>query len=145
MDRGAKQSVVDSIAMRDVIVASLLDAKGLDVKVLDVRKLTNITDYMIVVTGTSDRHIKSIADRVLVFMREKQQLPFGMEGEESRNWVLIDFVDVVVHIMRDQARKHYDLEGLWDETFVDPAQSNPVDGTNCTAKPVRVNRGLLAR
>jgi ribosome-associated protein len=113
--------------MCDTAVASLEDAKGQDVKILDVRKLTDITDYMIVATGTSDRHVKTIADRVLEFMLAKGWKPLGMEGEESRDWVLVDFVDIVVHIMRDKARRHFDLESLWDETFVELSQTADSD------------------
>ena len=103
--------------MRDTVDAALNDAKGLDIESLDVRELTDITDYMIVVTGTSDRHIKTLADRVLEFMQEKGWKPLGMEGEESKDWVLVDYVDVVVHIMRQSTREHYDLESLWNETL----------------------------
>lgn len=107
----------DSGEMCEAIQAALDDARGLDVRVLDVRKITDITDYMVVVTGTSDRHVKTLADRTLEFMLEKGWKPHGMEGEDTRDWILVDFVDVVVHIMRDKTRKHYDLESLWDETF----------------------------
>ena len=105
--------------MYETVMASLQDAKGIDIKLLDVRKLTDFTDFMIVATGTSDRHVQTLAERVLVFMRDKDWKPLGMEGEESRDWILVDFVDVVVHIMRDQTRKHYDLESLWDKTLVE--------------------------
>ncbi len=104
-------------AMRDIVVAALEDAKAEDIKVLDVRKLTDITDIMIVATGTSDRHVKSQANRVLEQMREAGWSHIGVEGEEAKDWVLVDFVDIVVHIMREQSRKLYDLEGLWDKTF----------------------------
>ncbi len=104
-------------AMRDIVVAALEDAKAEDIKVLDVRKLTDITDIMIVATGTSDRHVKSQANRVLEQMHEAGWSHIGVEGEEAKDWVLVDFVDIVVHIMREQSRKLYDLEGLWDKTF----------------------------
>ena len=103
--------------MCETVIASLEDAKGMEIRTLDVRKLTDITDFMIVVTGTSDRHVKTLSDRVLEFMAEKKWKPHGMEGEETNDWVLVDYVDVVVHIMRDSTRKRYDLESLWDETF----------------------------
>jgi len=93
------------------------DAKGLDIKSLDVRNLTDITDYMIVATGSSDRHVKTISDRVLEFMAKQGWKPLGVEGDNAREWILVDYVDVVVHIMREQTRKHYDLESLWNETF----------------------------
>lgn len=117
MTKRLKKNSDESMLMCDTVVASLEDAKGLTIKVLDVRKLTDMTDYMVIATGTSDRHVKSIADRVVEFMTKKQWQPFGVEGEESRDWLLVDFVDVVVHIMRDQSRKLYDLEGLWDKAF----------------------------
>ncbi len=108
--------------MCDRVVAALEDAKGFDIKVLDVRKLTDITDYMVVVTGTSDRHVKTLSNRVLEFMLELHWKPIGIEGEESRDWILVDFVDVVVHVMRNSTRRHYDLESLWSEVFLNPVQ-----------------------
>jgi len=103
--------------MRDIVIGALEDAKGEDIKVLDVRSLTDVTDFMIVSTGTSDRHVKSQANRVLEQMHEAGWKHIGVEGEEAKDWILVDFVDVVVHIMRDQTRKRYDLESLWDKTF----------------------------
>lgn len=108
--------------MCDRVTAALEDAKGADIKVLDVRKLTDITDYMVVVTGTSGRHIQTLCERVLEFMLESGWKPIGIEGEESREWVLVDFVDVVVHIMLNATRRHYDLESLWNEAFQKPVQ-----------------------
>ena len=107
----------ESQTMRDTVVAALEDAKGLDIRTLDVRKLTDITDCMVVVTGTSERHLKTLADRVFEFMQDKGWKPLGVEGEDSGDWILSDYVDVVVHIMREKTRAHYDLESLWDETF----------------------------
>ena len=127
MSKRLKKNSSESESMCDTAVASMEDAKGQDVKVLDVRKLTDITDYMIVATGTSDRHVKTIADRILEFMLAKGWKPLGVEGEESRDWVLVDFVDIVVHIMRDKTRKHFDLESLWDETFVELSQTTDSD------------------
>jgi ribosome-associated protein len=103
--------------MRDVVVTALEDAKGEDIKVLDVRALTDITDYMIVSTGTSDRHVKTLANRVLEHMHEAGWQHIGVEGEDAKDWVLVDFVDVIIHIMREKTRKRYDLESLWDKTF----------------------------
>ena len=103
--------------MCETVIASMEDAKGVDIKSLDVRNLTDITDYMIVATGTSDRHVKTISDRVLEFMTKQGWKPLGLEGDNAREWILVDYVDVVVHVMREQTRKHYDLESLWNETF----------------------------
>ncbi len=107
----------DPDRMRDVAIGALEDAKGEDIKVLDVSGLTDITDYMIVATGTSERHIKTLSSRVLEHMHEAGWKHMGIEGEDSRDWVLVDFVDIVIHIMREQTRKRYDLESLWDKTF----------------------------
>lgn len=107
----------DPDQMRDIAIAALEDAKGEDIKVLDVSSLTDITDYMIVSTGTSERHIKTLATRVLEHMHAAGWNHLGIEGEESRDWVLVDFVDIVIHIMRSETRKRYDLESLWDKTF----------------------------
>ena len=110
--------------MRDIAIAALEDAKGLDIRVLDVQEMTDMTDYMIVATGTSDRHVKTLADRVLEFMHEKGFDQLGVEGTEVKEWVLVDFVDIVVHVMRDASRKKYDLEGLWDKTFATLGQNS---------------------
>ncbi len=103
--------------MREIALAALEDAKGEDIRLLDVRELTDITDCMIVVTGASERHVRTLADRLLERMREAGWKHLGMEGDRERDWVLVDFVDVVVHIMRASARERYDLEGLWDASL----------------------------
>ena len=107
----------ESEQMRDIATAALEDSKGLDIKILDVRSLTDVTDFMIIATGTSDRHVKSLSQNVLDMMREAGWKHIGVEGEEIRDWILVDFVDVVVHVMKKQSRDLYDLEGLWDETL----------------------------
>lgn len=112
-----KSANAEAAQMCAVVLAALEDAKGEQVKQLDVRKLTDITDYMVVVTGASDRHVKTLAERVMSMMREAGWKHLGMEGEQDRDWVLVDFVDVVVHIMRARTRAHYDLESLWDENL----------------------------
>ncbi len=91
----------------------IADSKGEDPTVLDVHELTDITDYMIIVSGTSTRHVRSIADKLVERMRERGLRPLGLEGERLGEWVLIDFGDVVVHIMRPQTRGFYSLEKLW--------------------------------
>lgn len=123
MSEENKLAPKDSINMRDIAVAALEDAKGLDIRVLDVREMTDMTDYMIVATGTSDRHVKTLADRVLEFMHEAGFDQIGVEGVEVKEWILVDFVDVVIHVMRDASRKKYDLEGLWDKTFAEFARA----------------------
>lgn len=113
----ARNRNTDAYAMKDVIVSALEEAKGIEIRVLDVRKLTDVTDLMVIVTGSSDRHVKTLSERVLEFMSARNFSPLGVEGEDSKNWVLVDYVDVIVHIMRERTRKHYDLEGLWDDSL----------------------------
>ena len=104
---------------QDSIVAALEDAKAIDIVVLDVRKLTDIADYMIVASGTSTRHVAGVADKLVDHMRALGRKPIGMEGKEIGEWVLIDFGDVVAHIMRPQTRDFYNLEKLWAQGFAD--------------------------
>jgi ribosome-associated protein len=99
--------------LKDLVVTALEDLKGIDVRVLDVRGMTAITDFMVVVSGTSDRHVKSLARNVLDTARERGVRPFGVEGEQAGEWVLVDLRDVVVHVMRPQMRDFYNLEKLW--------------------------------
>ena len=89
------------------------DMKAKDTVVLDVRELTTITDYMIIATGTSGRHVRSVANRLVEKCKEKHLETLGIEGLEEGNWVLVDLQDVVVHIMQAGSRDFYKLENLW--------------------------------
>jgi ribosome-associated protein len=101
--------------LRKLVVQILEDMKAQDVKVLDVRQLTDVTDIMVIASGTSVRHVKSMAYRVRDEVREKTGVrPIGVEGEDQGDWVLTDLGDVVVHIMRPETREYYDLERLWN-------------------------------
>ena len=89
---------------------------GEEIKPINVQKLTDITDYMIICTATSDRHAKALAEKLTRATREVGQKPIGTEGEQDGHWILIDFVDVVVHIMQAETREFYSLEKLWTIT-----------------------------
>ena len=100
--------------LASVVEAALEDMKARDVRVIDVRKLTSVTDYMIIASGTSDRHVRSIADRVVEKATAAGCKPYGMEGVDGGEWVLVDLQDVVVHVMLGKVRDFYKLENLWD-------------------------------
>lgn len=99
--------------LRDLVVNALEDLKGVDVKSIDVRGKTAITDFMVVATGTSDRHVKALADNVLKESRDAGVKPIGVEGERDAAWVLLDLNDVVAHVMTAEVRDFYNLEKLW--------------------------------
>ncbi len=98
----------------DLALNALDDMKAQDVRVLDVSEKSTITETMIVATGTSTRHVKSIADNVALEAKKKGNPALGVEGEQGSEWVLVDLDDVVVHVMLQQTRDFYNLEKLWD-------------------------------
>lgn len=98
----------------DLVKRTLLDSKGRNIHVLDVRKLTDITDFMAIASGTSTVHIRSMTDKLVEAMYKQNMRPVGIEGADPGDWVLIDCGDVVVHLMRPQTRDFYNLEKLWD-------------------------------
>ncbi len=101
-------------ALAHIVVDTLDDLKAVDIKVLDVRQHTDITDYMIIATGNSVRQVKAFAVRVVEKTKAVGLKPIGVEGEEAGEWILIDLGDVVVHAMQRTARDFYQLEKLWD-------------------------------
>ena len=119
-----------------LVMRAIEDIKGLEVKVLDVAALTTITDYMVICTGTSNRHVKSIADNIIVKAKAAGHRPLGVEGLDAAEWVLVDLGDVVVHAMQAQTRIFYQLEKLWD---VPPPEPTP------TPKPPKPPKPKLPR
>lgn len=95
-------------------LAALDDLKAKDITVLDVRGLTSMTDTMIICSGTSNRHVKSIAQAVVEKCKDGGRRPMGIEGLDESEWVLVDLGDAIVHVMQVQARAFYQLEKLWD-------------------------------
>jgi ribosome-associated protein len=106
--------VVKPVEVVQVVENALDEMKAVNVKVLAVKKLTDITDTMIIASGNSDRHVRSIADRVVEFAKKAGFRPMGVEGERDGEWVLVDLQDVIVHIMLPKVREFYRLESLWD-------------------------------
>ena len=104
---------MQSEELKVIVHEALDDLKAINVVELDVRPLTDVMDYLVVATGTSNRHVKSLADNVSVEAKAQGMRPLGIEGQNGAEWVLVDFGDVVVHIMLPATRDLYDLERLW--------------------------------
>jgi ribosome-associated protein len=103
-------------ALKGIVIDALADMKALAVTVLDVRGLTDVTDYMIIASGTSDRHVRSVAQKVVEKTKEAGFRPHGVEGQQDSDWVLIDLNEMIVHVMLPRVREFYGLEKLWDMT-----------------------------
>ncbi len=104
---------MEAEAVRELVIKALDDLKAVNTVVLDVRGLTDVTDFLVIASGTSNRHVKSLADNVCMAAKKEGQRPLGVEGEDVGEWVLVDFGDVVVHVMLPATRDFYDLERLW--------------------------------
>ena len=111
--------------MQQLIQRALVDAKGQDIRVLDVRKVAGFTDYMVIASGTSNRHVVTLAEKVVDRLRARGLRPIGVEGKEFGDWVLVDFGDVVTHVMRPPTRDFYNLEKLWGEIPLDAPVKSP--------------------
>ncbi|HAN28059.1 MAG TPA: ribosome silencing factor [Halieaceae bacterium] len=102
--------------LKDLVTNALDELKGVNIATLDVRELTDVMDYLVIASGTSNRHVKSLADNVCMEAKKEGVRPLGVEGENPGEWVLVDFGDVVVHVMLPATRDFYDLERLWVDT-----------------------------
>ncbi|MEZ5560871.1 MAG: ribosome silencing factor [Pseudomonadales bacterium] len=105
--------------LRDLVITALEDKKGREITSLNVSKTSGITDFMVIVSGTSDRHVKALVDSVVEAASRAGQKPIGVEGRETYEWVLVDLGDVLVHVMQTETRAFYDLERLWSDLPAD--------------------------
>jgi ribosome-associated protein len=101
--------------LKDLVVKALEDMKARDVEVMDVRGKTSITDIMVVASGTSDRHVKAVAETVAFQAKQAGEAPLGTEGLNDGEWALVDLNSVVVHVMLPKVRDFYQIERLWKE------------------------------
>ena len=100
-----------------LVAADLEELQAGDVEVLDVRELTDFTDYMVVATGRTGRHVRAITEKVVASAKRRDAPPLGVEGEREGDWVLVDLCDVVVHVMQPETRDLYQLEKLWSPSM----------------------------
>jgi ribosome-associated protein len=135
-------------ALVKTVVAALDDMKAVNVKVFDVRRVTDVSDCMVLASGNSDRHVRSIADRVVERARAAGFRPMGVEGERDGEWVLVDLNDVIVHVMLPRVREFYGLEELWEPPPA-PAKKAPAAKPGAARKksapPARRGKGSAAR
>lgn len=110
---GDSPDSVTADQLQALVVNILDEVKAQDVRVFDVTEKTSITDHMVVASGTSSRHVKTIADRLVAAAKDAGVRPLGVEGDNGSDWILVDLADVIVHVMLPKARSFYNLEKLW--------------------------------
>ncbi len=110
-----KTAPMKSEEIKKLAEEALDDLKAINVVTVDVSKLTDVMDYLVIASGSSSRHVKSLANNVSVELKKQGIRPLGIEGENTGDWVLVDLGDVVVHVMLPDTRDLYDLERLWSE------------------------------
>jgi ribosome-associated protein len=108
-----EKETLDSEQLLDFALDKVDDMKARDIVKLNVKELSSVTDYFVVCSGNSKRHVQSIAEHVAKEARHAGEEPLGVEGQDVGEWVLVDLGDVIIHVMQDQTRDLYDLEKLW--------------------------------
>jgi ribosome-associated protein len=129
-----------NVTLEKLVLAALEDMKAVNVRLLDVRGLTDIADAMIVASGNSDRHVRAIADRVIEQARASGRRPMGVEGSRDGEWVLVDLQDVLLHVMLPRVREFYAIEALWE-----PAASPATTGKAAMNRVPRRRRSAVLR
>ena len=113
----SKSKEIDLI---DEIIFGIEDVKGVDINIMDLRNITNtVCEFFILCTGTSNTHVSAITNSIRKNVSKKlKEKPFSLEGLENQEWVLIDYIDVVVHIFQGDTREYYDIENLWGDAKI---------------------------
>lgn len=104
---------MQTLELKKLVINALEDLKADNICELDVKDRTSVTDYMIIASGTSTRHVRSIAENLVTEVKSQGVKALGVEGDEISDWVLVDLGEIVVHVMLPSARTFYDLEGFW--------------------------------
>ena len=116
---------IEPKALLDHTLACMADLKGIDIVTLDVGEISDFTDWMVLVSGTSNRHVRSLVDNLLESSKALGIQALEVEGRETSYWVLVDFGDIVVHVMQAEARTFYDLERLWSDLPTPDTETTP--------------------
>ncbi len=116
--------MLDTEQLKTLVVDAIEEMKGNDIHVIDVSVKSSFTDNMVIASGTSTRHVKSISENVAMKAKKAGMPPLGVEGEQMGDWVLVDLGDVVVHVMLPDVRDFYGLEKLWSVSPGDSASSS---------------------
>jgi ribosome-associated protein len=106
-----------------LLARALEEKKGLDIRVLDLREARSFTDFFVIATATSDRHAKTLSDAVVEAAQQMGDRPFGVEGEQTARWILVDLSDLVVHVFQQESRDFYNLERLWGDAVELPLRA----------------------
>ena len=128
---------MESEKLKGIVVEALDDLKGNDIQVLSVGDISSIADFMVIVSGTSNRHVKSLAENVELEVKKQGVRPIGIEGADSAEWVLVDLGGVIAHIMLPATRAFYDLESLWTlkpDAVQSEAENKTVEQTSSDLK-----------
>lgn len=133
---------MDSKKLADLITGLIFNKKGFDVKIMDLKKLTTMSDYFVICTADSDTQVKAIADEVDKSLRDEGIRSWHTEGYKALNWVLLDYVDVVVHVFKKGYREFYNLEKLWGDAEIieveDPALQPAVPLKKKPGRPKKI-------
>jgi ribosome-associated protein len=100
--------------LKDLVLTIIEDQKALNIAIIDLSGKSDIADYVIIATGTSNRHLSSISDKVQRTLKKDKRKILGVDGEDTGDWVVMDLEDVIVHLFRDEVREYYNIEELWD-------------------------------
>ncbi len=106
---------MQSAELKQFVIDKIDDLKAKDIVAFDVSNQSNVTDYMVICSGTSKTHVRAIAENLISEAKDANIPPLGIEGRDSSEWVLVDLGDVILHVMQDHTRDFYQLEKLWSE------------------------------